>query len=76
MREYKRYTYMNSGNTRKCTSMNSVKALTSLKEKLERLTRGLEGWSSERSTGGPRYRCATLSSNRKNPLAPSSVTWT
>ena len=25
MREYKRYTYMNSRNTRKCTSMNSIK---------------------------------------------------
>ena len=37
---------------------------------------GLEGWGSGRSAGDPRYRCATLISNRENPHAPSSKTWT
>ena len=59
--------------TKRCTGMNSTKALTSfIKGKLERHTGSLEGWSSERSAGDPRYRCATLISNWENPHAPSS----
>ena len=69
MREYKRYTYMNRGNTSRSTRVKQYKGsrIQVYKEtykyerkkstheftkgKLERLTRGLEGWSSERSTG-------------------------
>ena len=40
MREYKRYTYVNSGNTRKSTSMNRKRALTSL---LRGNSRGIQG---------------------------------
>ena len=44
MREYKRYTYVNSGNTRKCTSMNRKRALTSLqRENSGGEQEGLEG---------------------------------
>ena len=39
------------------------------KRKLERLTRGLEGWSSEQSAGDPRYRCELWSTiGRIHPL--------
>jgi len=43
----------------------------SAKGKLERHKGGLEGWSSERSAGGPCYRCATLISKGGNPHAPA-----
>ena len=41
MREYKRYTYMNSGNTRKGTSINRKRALTSLLKGNSRGTKGV-----------------------------------
>ena len=78
-----RYTRMNSIKvvtykyTRKCTSMNRKKSTHEFtKGKLERHTGGLEGWSSERSAGDPRYRYATLIRKGENLHAPSSETWT
>ena len=53
------------------------RALTSLlRENSRGIKGGLEGWSSEWSAGGPRYRCATLGSKGGNPHAPGSRTWT
>ena len=58
---------------RGCTRVNSINGAHEFtKGKLERHTGGLEGCGSEQSAGDPRYRCATLTSNRENPHAPSS----
>jgi len=63
---------MNSGSTRKSTRVKQYKGAHEFaKWKLERLTGGLEEWNSKRSAGGPRYCCATLSSNRKDLHAPA-----
>ena len=40
MREYKRYTYVNSGNTRKGTSINSMKGTHEFKRKTRETHKG------------------------------------
>jgi len=75
------------GNTSRCTRVKQYKGmemykykqkrvLTSLKGKLERLTGGPGGMELRKVYWGPRYRCATLISNREKPHALSSMTWT
>ena len=64
-------------NTRKCTGMNSIKVLTSLKRENSRDSQGgLEGCGSERSAEDPRYCCVTLIREGENLHAPGSRTWT
>ena len=77
MREYKRYTYMNSGNTRKGTRVKQYKSTHEFTKGNSRDSQGgLEGCGSGRSTGDPRYRCATLINDGGHPHAPSSMIWT
>ena len=66
--ESTRNIYMNSRKTRKGTRVKQYKSTHEFTKGNSRDSQGgLEGWSSGRSAGDPRYRCATLISNREEP---------
>jgi len=46
------------------------------KRKLENRAGGLKGWGPRQSADDPRFRYASLISNRENPQAPISEIWT
>ena len=76
MREYKRYTYMNSGNTRKGTSINSMKGTHEFKRKTRETHKG--AWKDEAPKGQPGSTLPLRHSDPRgeNLHAPGSMTWT
>ena len=60
-------------NTKRYTSMNSIKDAHKLqKRKLKSLVGDLEGKDSGRSVDDPRFHCASLISKQENPQALES----